>query len=189
MLLATLAGCRRADRGSQRRLYSLYYSYSMSICLRYAGTRDEAMEAVNDGFMKVFRDVSHFDPTKHETSGSFRGWLRKIMIHTAIDHYRAQEKHQHQQDLDKTAYALADEGGSALDSLSYDELLHMIHQLPPAYRTAFNLYVIDGFTHEEIANRLHISVGTSKSNLSKARAHLKDLLKKTSHHAYAGNVG
>jgi RNA polymerase sigma factor (sigma-70 family) len=189
MLTALLAGCRRAERDAQRRLYGLYYSFAMSICLRYTHTRDEAMEATNDGFMKVFRDVGRFDVARHEVSGSFRGWLKRIMIHTAIDHYRTQEKHQHQQELTDAAYAEADTGNSALDNLSYEELLKLIQQLSPAYRTVFNLYVIDGYTHEEVSTQLGISVGTSKSNLSKARAHLKHILKKNSHHAYAGYVG
>ncbi|UOQ53197.1 RNA polymerase sigma factor [Hymenobacter cellulosivorans] len=189
MLIALLAGCRRAERDAQRRLYGLYYSFALSVCLRYTRTRDEAMEAANDGFMKVFRDISRFDVARHEVSGSFRGWLKRIMIHTAIDHYRSQEKHQHQQELDEVAFAEADPGHSALDTLSYEELLHLIQQLSPAYRTVFNLYVIDGFTHEEVSTQLGISVGASKSNLSKARAHLKHLLKQTNHHAYAGYVG
>jgi RNA polymerase sigma factor (sigma-70 family) len=190
MLTALLAGCRQAERGSQRRLYGLYYSFAMSICLRYTRTRDEAMEAANDGFMKVFRDVARFDAGRYEQLGSsFRGWLRKIMIHTAIDHYRSQEKHQHQEELGDAAYAQLDGGVTALDTLAYDELLLLIRHLSPAYRTAFNLYVIDGFTHEEISQQLGISVGASKSNLSKARAHLKELLKQTKHHAYAGYVG
>ncbi|GAA4005795.1 sigma-70 family RNA polymerase sigma factor [Hymenobacter fastidiosus] len=189
MLTALLAGCRQTERGSQRRLYGLYYSFAMGICLRYTRTRDEAMEAVNDGFLKVFRDVVKFDPLRHEITSSFRGWLKRIMIHTAIDHYRSQQKHQYQQELNDVAYAQLDGGLTALDSLAYDELLVLIQQLSPAYRTAFNLFVIDGFTHEEISRRLGISVGTSKSNLSKARARLKELLKKTSPHAYAGHVG
>ncbi|RYU84437.1 RNA polymerase sigma factor [Hymenobacter persicinus] len=189
MLTALLAGCRRAERESQRRLYGLYYSFAMSICLRYTRTRDEAMEAANDGFMKVFRDIGRFDPARHEVSSSFRGWLKRIMIHTAIDQYRSQHKHQYQEELSDAAYAQLDGGSTALDSLAYEELLALIQQLSPAYRTAFNLYVIDGFTHEEISQQLGISVGASKSNLSKARAHLKELLKKISHHAYAGYVG
>ncbi|WP_234988630.1 RNA polymerase sigma factor [Hymenobacter daecheongensis] len=189
MLTALLAGCRQAERGCQRRLYLLYYSFAMGICLRYTHTRDEAMEAVNDGFLKVFSSLTRFDMTRHELAGSFRGWLKKIMIHTAIDHYRSQQKHQHQEELNDTAYARLDGGHTALDTLAYDELLALIRQLSPAYRTAFNLYVIDGFTHEEISQQLGISVGTSKSNLSKARAHLKELLKKIKHHAYAGYVG
>lgn len=191
LLLGLLAGCRRADRGSQRRLYMLYYSYAMSICLRYARTRDEAMEAVNDGFMKLFRDVNRFDTAKYEQlSGSFRGWLKRIMIHTAIDQYRANEKHRQQQSIEDTpALHHADSGGTALDALSYDEIIELVRQLTPAYRAVFNLYAIDGFTHEEIAQQLGISVGASKSNLSKARGHLRTLLAKNRHHAYAGSIG
>ncbi|GAB2961234.1 sigma-70 family RNA polymerase sigma factor [Hymenobacter coalescens] len=191
LLLGLLGGCQRADRGSQRRLYMLYYSYAMGICLRYARTRDEAMEAVNDGFLKVFRDVARFDTAKYDQLGStFRGWLKRIMIHTAIDQYRATEKHRHQQSLDDTpALQYADDHYTALDALSYDEIIVLVSQLTPGYRAVFNLYVIDGFTHEEIAAQLHISVGASKSNLSKARAHLKTLLAKNRHHAYAGTIG
>jgi RNA polymerase sigma-70 factor (ECF subfamily) len=185
VLLAILAGCRRSERASQRQLYTRYYSFAMGVCLRYTRTRDEAMEAVNDGFMKIFRDIARFDPSKHELSGSFRGWLKRIMIHTAIDHYRATEKHQHQQDLADVANYHPDESLTALDSMAYDELLRLIQRLSPAYRTVFNLYVIDGFTHEEISKQLGISVGASKSNLSKARAHLKAFLTNQSHHAYA----
>jgi RNA polymerase sigma-70 factor (ECF subfamily) len=184
-LLAMLAGCRRAERASQRQLYTRYYAYAMSVCLRYARTRDEAMEVVNDGFMKIFRDIARFDPSKHELNGSFRGCLKRIMTHTAIDQYRATEKHQHQQDLADVAHLCSDDGATALDSLAYDELIQLIQRLTPGYRTVFNLYVIDGFTHEEIAQHLGISVGASKSNLSKARGHLKAMLLKTSHHAYA----
>jgi RNA polymerase sigma factor (sigma-70 family) len=191
LLLGLLGGCQRADRGSQRRLYMLYYSYAMGICLRYARTRDEAMEAVNDGFMKVFRDVARFDTTKYDQlSSTFRGWLKRIMIHTAIDQYRATEKHRHQQSLDDTpALQYADDHYTALDALSYDEIIQLVSQLTPGYRAVFNLYVIDGYTHEEIATQLGISVGASKSNLSKARAHLKTLLFKNRHHAYAGSIG
>lgn len=191
LLLGLLGGCQRADRGSQRRLYMLYYSYAMGICLRYARTRDEAMEAVNDGFMKVFRDVARFDTTKYDQlTSTFRGWLKRIMIHTAIDQYRANGKQRLQQSLDDTpALQYADEQYTALDALSYEEIIGLVAQLTPGYRAVFNLYVIDGYTHEEIATQLGISVGASKSNLSKARAHLKTLLFKTRHHAYAGSIG
>jgi RNA polymerase sigma-70 factor (ECF subfamily) len=111
------------------------------------------------------------------------------MVHTAIDHFRTAEKHAFQQPLDEVAILHPDPGNSALDALAFDELLELIHQLPPAYRAVFNLYAIDGFTHEEIAEQLGISSGTSKSNLSKARVHLRHLLKKIKHHAYARHVG
>ncbi|WP_133271748.1 RNA polymerase sigma factor [Hymenobacter radiodurans] len=190
LLTALLAGCRRADRECQRRLYGQYYSLAMSVCLRYLRNREQAMEAVNDGFLKVFRDADRFDVRLHlDIAGSFRAWLRKIMVHTAIDHFRIAEKHAFQQTLDEVAALHPDPGVSALDTLSFDELVALVHGLPAAYRAVFNLYAIDGFTHEEIAEQLGISAGTSKSNLFKARAHLKHLLKKIKHHAYARHVG
>ena len=173
-----LAACVRQERVAQRRLYGQFHGFAMGICLRYARDRDQALEAANDGFVKAFRDLYRFDAARHPTAvlGSFRGWLKRIMIHTAIDHYRANERHQHQQELDDATLNQADQGATPLDTLSYDELLALVQRLPPAYRAVFNLNVIDGFGHEEIAEQLHISVGTSKSNLFKARAHLRAML-------------
>lgn len=173
-----LAACQRQERVAQRRLYGQFHGFAMGICQRYARDRDQALEAANDGFLKVFRDIDRFDAARHPTDvlGSFRGWLKRIMIHTAIDHYRANERHQHHQEIDDTTLSYADTGATPLDALSYDELLALVQRLPPAYRTVFNLAAIDGFGHEEIAAQLRISVGTSKSNLFKARAHLRAML-------------
>lgn len=176
-----LAACQRQERLAQRRLYGQFHGFAMGICLRYARDRDQALEAANDGFVKVFRDLPRFDPARHpdDVPGSFRGWLKRIMVHTAIDHYRANERHQHQQELDDATLNQADQAATPLDKLSYDELLGLVQRLPPAYRAVFNLAVIDGFGHEEIAEQLRISVGTSKSNLFKARAHLRTMLAQT----------
>ena len=177
-LPALLAACQRHERGAQRRLYGQFHAFAMGICLRYARDRDQAMEAANDGFLKVFRDLYRFDASRYpdDLLGSFRGWLKRIMIHTAIDHYRANERHQHRQELDDVTLNQADTGATPLDTLSYEELLGLVQRLPPAYRAVFNLAVIDGFGHEEIAAQLRISVGTSKSNLFKARTHLRAML-------------
>ena len=181
-LLELLTGCQRQERVAQRRLYSQFHGFAMSVCLRYTHNRDQALEAANDGFVKVFRDLHRFDATRHpaDVPGSFRGWFKRIMIHTAIDHYRANERHQHLKELDDLTLNQADGGATPLDSLSYDELLTLVQRLPPAYRAVFNLAVIDGFGHEEIAAQLRISVGASKSNLFKARAHLRTMLAKSS---------
>ena len=189
LLRTLLAGCRRAERGPQRQLYGLYYSFALGVVRRYAHTRDEALEVVNDGFLKIFGDLKNlkrFDDTRPGVVALFGGWLRRIMVYTAIDRFRAEARHQ-QQDLSEVQDAPSDEA-TALDALAYEELLVVLQRLPPAYRTVFNLYTLDGFTHEEIAAQLRISVGASKSNLFKARAHLKKILLLHHYHVYAGNV-
>lgn len=189
VLRALLAGCRQANRPMQQQLYGLYYGYALSICLRYTRQRDEALEVVNDGFLKAFRDIGRFDADRYELSSSFRGWLKKIMIRTAIDAFRANEKHQQQQDLADLPAEPSDSAQTPLDTLAYDDLLRLVQQLPPAYRAVFNLFAIDGYSHDEIARHLGTTTGTSKSNLSKARVYLQHLLKKTSPHAYAAYAG
>ena len=177
-LTGLLAACRRQERVAQRRLYGQFHGFAMGICLRYTRDRDQALEAANDGFLKAFRDLHRFDPDRHpaDVPGSFRGWLKRIMVHTAIDHYRANERHQHRQELDDATLNQADDAATPLDTLGYEELLALVQRLPPAYRAVFNLAAIDGFGHEEIAEQLGISVGASKSNLFKARAHLRAML-------------
>jgi RNA polymerase sigma-70 factor (ECF subfamily) len=168
---ALIEGCRKGDKNSQKVLYKHFYGYAMSICIRYSMNREEATEVMNDGFLKVFTKIGKYDKNK-----SFKGWLRRVMINTALDNYRHNLKHYHQQDL-----AQAPETPSTsniIADMAYEEIVSLVQLLSPAYRTVFNLYVIDGYTHEEIAELLNISVGTSKSNLSKARENLRTLLKK-----------
>lgn len=168
---ALIQGCIRGQRDSQKALYKHFYGYAMSICLRYSKNSEEATEVLNDGFMKVFTKIKKYDATK-----SFKGWIRKIMINTALDNYRHNLKHYYNQDLETTQQSAAQE--NILSNMSYQEIVTMVQQLSPAYRAVFNLHVIDGYTHEEIAEILDISVGTSKSNLSKAREKLREMLKK-----------
>jgi RNA polymerase sigma-70 factor (ECF subfamily) len=179
-LNAIIQRCLKGDRESQKVLYEHFYGYAMSICLRYTRSREEAREILNDGFMKVFTRLN-----QHEDQSSFKAWLRRIMINTAIDQYRKSGKHEHHQDLEAAAAQVVSVHGDALDALSYGELVMMVQQLTPAYRTVFNLYVIDGYTHEEIAAQMGISVGTSKSNLFKAREQLRTLLKRINVKKYA----
>jgi len=167
-----LQGCKQNHRESQRLLYQHYYAYAMSICVRYCRSMEESKEIVNDGFMKVFKKME-----QHETESSFKAWLRRIMINSAIDHYRKELKHHHHQDIGK-AKDIGIHGTTALQDISYAELIGLIQELSPAYRAVFNLYVIDGFTHEEISKILNISEGTSKSNLAKARESLRKMLEK-----------
>jgi RNA polymerase sigma factor (sigma-70 family) len=161
-------------------MYDFFYGYAMSICMRYSRSREDAIEVMNDGFLKVFRNIASF---RIEGSGKqvlypFQAWIKKIMIYTAIDRYRAQEKHAGQQDITLHEYGLHQDDHGPLDSMAYEELIGLIQLLTPAYRAVFNLYVIDGFTHEQIAGKLGISSGTSKSNLARAREALRKMLKK-----------
>src|SRR5690606_19175110 len=118
---------------------------------------------LNDGFLKVFVEIYRFKPAYSDTISSFKGWLRKIMVYTAIDHYRKYHKHERMQELEESNLHIPEKGESALDKISYDEILAAVKQLSPAYRTVFNLFVIEGFSHDEIATELGISSGTSKS--------------------------
>lgn len=153
--------------------------------MRYAQSEDDAMEVVQDGYLKIFRHLEEFVSPKESESlfPAFRGWLKKIMMYTSIDHYRSLKKHQSTEDIDNQSYKLDSHNQHPLDKLAYEELIQIVQTLSPAYRAVFNLFVIDGCTHEEIAKILGVSVGTSKSNLAKARENLRSKLKKT-HEAF-----
>ncbi len=164
-----IRGCIRHDRKSQKMLYKAFYGFAMAICLRYAGNRDEAAEVMNQGFMKVFTKIETFDASK-----PFKAWLGRIMMNASIDNYRANLKMVYAEELENADHV---NDGTVTDSnLNYQDLLAMVQQLPQAYRTVFNLFAIDGYSHEEIADMLNINVGTSKSNLFKARQKLKQMI-------------
>lgn len=171
-------GCSLNRRESQKIIYSSFYGYAMAICDRYASKQDDAIEILNDGFLKVFREIHHYQPAYSDVVSSFKGWVRKIMVYTAIDHFRKNQKHKLVSQLDPVEYQMATAGATAIDKLSYDEIIRAIQDLSPGYRTVFNLFVIDGLSHDEIAEKLEISTGTSKSNLSKARKQLQKILYK-----------
>lgn len=176
-LEALLQGCRNGNRKSQELLYRQFYGYAMSVCMRYTRTKDEAIEVLNDGFMKVFTKTEKYDPEK-----SFKGWLRRIMINTALDFYRQEVKHYFHEDVMLVETASVSE--TVLDELQHEELIKLVQLLSPAYRMVFNLYAIDGYSHEEIAEQLDISIGTSKSNLARAREHLRNMLKQRGYDKY-----
>lgn len=171
-----LAGCIKGDRASQETLYREYYNYAMTICLPYANTDFEAEEMANDGFMKVFAKISSFDLDR-----PFTPWLRRIMINSSIDHIRSQRKHYMSQDID-TVSDVTNEDISIVDEMTAGELMEKVRELPQAYRTAFMLYEVEGYKHHEIADQLGIAEGTSKSNLAKAKAKLRESLKNWKDH-------
>lgn len=164
-----ILGCRKNKRTSQNALYRLYYSYGMSIAIRYVNSESEAISIVNDGFFKVFSNMKKFDPKQ-----SFKPWFRRIIINTSINYIREQKKFKNEVDMDLFNNLSAKE--EILSKINYKELIEMVQSLSTAYRTVFNMYVIDGYKHNEIAETLGITVSTSKSNLARARANLRNLV-------------
>ena len=171
-----IEACALNNRGSQKILYSSFYGYAMAICDRYANKQEDAVEILNDGFLKIFREIHHYSPAYADVVSSFKGWLRKIMVYTAIDHFRKNHKHRMVTQLDNVVYQVENVSEDAIDHLSYEEIIRAIQDLSPGYRTVFNLFIIEGLSHEEISYKLGISIGTSKSNLSKARKQLQKIL-------------
>ncbi len=171
-----IGACALNKRESQKIIYNSFYGYAMAICDRYTNNDEDALEILNDGFLKIFREIHHFSPAYADVVSSFKGWLRKIMIYTAIDHFRKYHKHKMVTDIDPVIMQVPSAGEDALDKLSYEEIIRGIQELSPGYRTVLNLFIIEGLSHEEIAGQLGISTGTSKSNLSKARRQLQKIL-------------
>ena len=165
-----LEGCRQNKRASQQRLYAQFYNYAMTIARRYMGNTELAEEVVNDAFFKVFTKIQLF-----QGGQPFKPWLRRVIVNTAIDRLRANINIAAETELQPWH----DPGllTGIEEELTREQIWAMLDRLPPAYRTVFNLAIVDGFSHEEIATALQISVGASKSNLSRARQHLKIILK------------
>ncbi len=175
-LLHIIQGCVKANRGSQKLFYQLFYGYAMGICMRYCTNPDDASEVVHDGFLKIYRSLGSFDPKYSDIEASLKGWMKRVMINTAIDHLRKNKQHHLVAEIFDNHFNIVDETETFIDRMSYKEILAVVQQLSPVYRTVFNLFVIDGYKHEEIAKHLKISVGASKSNLSKARMNVKKML-------------
>ena len=184
-----IRGCTLNQRESQKKIYNSFYSYGMAICDRYAKRKEDSIEIFNDGFLKIFKEIHRYKPSYADEINSFKGWIRKILIYTAIDHCRKYNKHYFSAEIETSLIYLPVEAENAFDMISYDEIIRAIQDLSPAYRTVLNLFIIDGFSHEEISNQLGISIGTSKSNLSKARQQLQKILKKDNKILIAKNAG
>ena len=175
-LVIIVEKCKKQDRLSQRKVYELYYSKMMAICLRYAKNEDEAKDILQDGFIKVFEKID-----KYGFEGSFEGWLRRIIVNTAIDTYRKNKREYSLNEAmvkDENTTVDFEETTSRYESLSVKDVVNSMQKLSPAYRTVFNLYVMEGMTHKEIADELNISEGTSKSNLAKAKLNIRKILNK-----------
>lgn len=164
-----IKACIRKERWAQRVLYEEYYSKMMGVCLRYANNDDDAMDILHEGFIKVFNNIAKYQP-----GTSLPSWIRRIMVNTAIDFYRKNIRRR-TEDIEQ-AYDLSSQDADAISQCNEQEILEAVQQLSPAYRTVFNLYVIEGYSHKEIADALDITESTSRSNLVKARLKLKEIL-------------
>ena len=173
--------CKNKDQRAQKVLYERYFPYCLKIVFRYISQYDGAVDVVNDGFVKVFTKFDKFQCDQvHKTDIYLMGWMKTIMINTAIDKLR---KNNFLPEIGYSNENLLFEDRSQLsdNNVLYKELILEIKKLPAGYRAVFNLYVIDGYNHQEIANLLQIAVGTSKSNLSKAKGLLQKFLQKSNY--------
>lgn len=162
--------CMAGNRNAQKALYDTYSAKMMGVCLRYSTDRSRAQDILQDAFIKIFNNLHKF-----RNEGSFEGWIRRIMVNTAIEHVR-KEKHMRKHVEIEQAYDIALDN-SIFEKLAANDLLLLLQQLPPGYRAVFNLYVIEGYSHKEIAYILNIKEGTSKSQLAKARYTLQRIIK------------
>ncbi len=171
-----IEGCLKKDRRSQEQLFKLFYGKMLPVCLRYIPDRDSAQEALQEGFIKVFDKLNGYD---HK--GSFEGWIRRIISNTAIDHLRKAKKDPFLSDNDNDFKSAASDPMIEQEEIVLHELkaelaMEAIQKLSPAYRTVFSMYVLEEYSHKEIAEKLGISEGTSKSNLAKAKMNLQRIL-------------
>lgn len=184
-----LTGCQRGNAKAQEALYRLFSPTMFGICLRYGSDYHTAEDILQDGFLKVFKNIRNF-----KNNGSLEGWIRRIFVNTAIEYYRKKTRSFRFTPLDVVAEKSVED--HQLLALERDELLALIQQLPDGYRLVFNLYIIEGFTHQEIAEKLKVNLGTSKSQLARAKKYLRKLIvaqraseEKTLQHARSYSLG
>ena len=163
--------CLEKDPIAQKHLFEFYSKRMMGVCLRYSTSREEAQDVLQMGLIKVFEKLEMYDHT-----GSLEGWIRKIIVNTALDNIRKHKKLQLNVDIDQVDYQLGSSNETVLEALSAQDLLKVIQQMPLGFKTVFNMYIIEGYSHKEIAEELGITVGGSKSQLSRSRVYLQKIL-------------
>lgn len=167
-----LKGCKSNQEIAQKYLFNRYSRVMTGVCMRYADSYEEAQDIVQDAFIKVFRKIGTFSG-----KGSLEGWIRRIMVNTSLDYLRSIKNERFNVSVDDVAFKLK-ENQQAVSDLQAEDLLKIIRTLPTGYRTVFNLYALEGYSHKEIAEQLDISENTSKSQYSRARALLQKKLEK-----------
>jgi len=165
-----LRDCKRGKRGSQEELYRRFSSAMYGLCLQYSSSEEDAQDILQDGFIKIFAKLEQV-----KNPAALPGWIRRVIINTALEKYRSQVLLQRVDDVKEEIDELS--GNEAFEDLTCEELVGLIQTLTPRYRMVFNLYAIEGYSHQEISEMLGISIGTSKSNLSRARAILQEKIK------------
>ena len=164
----TLANkCIDGDQRAQRKLFEMYAPKMMGVCLRYMKDHAQAEDVLQDGFVKVFTKLE-----KYSGDGSLEGWVRRIMVNTALDQLRKSNKFQANVSMDDVSYKV-ESSDDVLSSLIEEDLLKLIQEMPTGYKTVFNMFAIEGFSHKEIGEKLGVSENTSKSQYSRAKAYLR----------------
>ncbi|WP_113925035.1 RNA polymerase sigma factor [Cognataquiflexum aquatile] len=158
---------KNGDRKSIELLYKQFYGYAMSVALRYSNSREEACEIINDSFMKAFDKLDQYD-----NQNSFKGWLRRILINTSIDYYRKNIKHTAVMDIEKADAETLE--ADVIDRLSAEDILGILRELPEILRIIFNMYEIEGYSHNEISEQLGIPSSTSRTYLARAKKKLRE---------------
>ena len=164
-----ISACINGEAWAMRLVYEEFYSHMLPVCMRYANNDDDARDIVHEGFIKVFRHIS-----KYKIGTSFQAWIKRIMVNASIDYYR-KESRKRTSDLD-VAYDLKSSDEDAVSKLNAEEIIKALQLLSPIYRSVFNLYVVEGYSHKEVSDILGISESTSRSNLVKARIKLRAIL-------------
>lgn len=164
-------GCTRQDRKAQRALYERFSSRMFVVCLRYARDRDEAQDLLQEGFITVFSKIGTFN-----SAGSLEGWMRRIFVNTALMRLRKGDVLRGAVDVDEPLAKSVSSGDDILSGIGGDDILRIMRRMPDGFRTVFNMNVIEGYSHQEISKELGISEGTSRSQLSRARAWLQERL-------------
>ncbi|MEI7734662.1 MAG: RNA polymerase sigma factor [Ferruginibacter sp.] len=174
-----IKGCINKDRKMQELLYHRFASKMYAVCLRYCKDAADAQDLLQDGFVKIFKNIEKF-----RGEGSFEGWIRRIFVNTSIEHFRKSVKNYTVTDTHDIS--IEDPSWNALDNLAEKDIISMIQQLSPGYRQVFNMYVIEGYTHKDIGEILGISEGTSKSQLARAKGILKKMVEQKLNDALPG---
>jgi RNA polymerase sigma factor (sigma-70 family) len=163
-------GCKKGDRKAQEKLYKNYYRAMMTVCLRYTRSDEDAVEVLNNGFLKVFRNIQRYESMQ----ASLYTWIRTIIINSCLDFIKQKQKLEKLSSLNENAEAHIDP--EVISKIKTAELLAQVRKLAPATQAVFNLYVVEGYNHKEIGEMLNISEGTSKWHLSEARKNLQQLI-------------